>query len=59
MTVLKTTALIFTVLVTAPLWAALVLILARLLGRLAWYAANVLDEAHQRELAEAVADMDE
>jgi len=57
--VLKTTALIFTVLVTAPLWAALVLILARLLGRLAWYAANVLDEAHQRELAEATADMDE
>ena len=40
----STLALTLTVLVTAPLWAALVLILARLLGRLAWHAANVLEE---------------
>ncbi len=43
--VLGTTRLpILTVLVTAPLAAALVLILARLLGRLAWHVACVLEE---------------
>jgi DNA-directed RNA polymerase subunit RPC12/RpoP len=54
-TFLRASALILTVLVTAPLWAALVLILARLLGRLAWHAADVLDEVHRRELAEDAA----